>query len=95
MNKTQVTDLIKSVGSIIGTYIIAKGWIPVGVWNDLLAGIILFVSAGFGLKTTATPQLMKTIVSAAEVQPEVVPQLVKLIKENPKVQVAPATIWLG
>lgn len=101
-NTKQIVDVVKSVGAILGTYIIAKGWIPVGVFNDIISGLILFITAGLAWKDNATPKLIKAVSDVEEFEKviivpkdEATPELKKSIAKNPKVEMAEAKFYLG
>jgi hypothetical protein len=96
VSTVQITNVIKALGAVVGAYCVGKGWIPVGVWNDLLAGILLLATAGLTWAGNSTA----AVISAAAAQPEVVKILTtedvpKKLLGLAKIEARPAKFWVG
>jgi hypothetical protein len=92
----QITGVVKALGAVVGAYCVGKGWIPVGVWNDLLAGLLLLVTAGLTWRDNST----EAVISAAAAQPEVrkiltTEDVPKKLLGLAKIEARPAKFWVG
>jgi hypothetical protein len=88
VTNTQVVAVVKSLGAIVGTYVIAKGWLPVGVFNDILAALVLMVTAGWSWKENATASVISAAAATPEVERIVIstPEVPRTLAANPKVE---------
>jgi hypothetical protein len=100
VTSSQVVAVIKSIGAIVGAYVIGKGWIPGDVFNDFLAGVVLLVTGGMSWRENST----EAVINAAALKPEVLKMVVaipeqaeenKTLKANPKVEQTPAKFYMG
>jgi hypothetical protein len=96
MNKSQWIDLVTKVGTGVGVFVVAKGWITGEMFSDLLAMVVLIVSILLGLKANSTPVLLDTVLASPQVKEHTDPEtLQKLSEAKATIQAAPRTIWLG
>lgn len=99
----QIVGVVKSIGAIVGTYVIAKGWIPVGVFNDLLAVVVLLVTSGLTWQQNSPSALLYSASHAPGVKKlqvvvddDAAPEFEKTVHKNAKVEVVQATkFWMG
>ena len=105
MNPSQLEGLVRTLGAIVGTYIVAKGWLPAGVWNDLLGVIVFAVSTGWSWKSNSTATMITALTATPEVKQVVLtPEFHNTMSDGGAKAIdakivaapaAPATIWLG
>lgn len=103
MTWLQFVAVLKSLVTLAGVYVVAKGWISLGAWNDILAGAVLLATSALSWRENSTAALVSTVSTAPGVKKlrvvvddEVAPELERKVRCQKVEVVAEGTkFWMG